>query len=78
MQMAGQRQVGSNSLNGVVHRDEQENPRGLGPSGVFVLPHGKSSHFLAAYILLYFHRKVNIPMNARLSLYEYLVIVCYN
>ena len=27
---------------------------------------------------LYFHRKVNIPMNARLSLYEYLVIVCYN
>ena len=47
-------------------------------SGVFVLPHGKSSHFLAAYILLYFHRKVNIPMNARLSLYEYLVIVCYN
>ena len=26
---------------------------------------------------LYFHRKVNIPMNARLSLYEYLVIVFY-
>ena len=77
MQMAGQRQVGSNSLNGVVHRDEQENPRGRILWG-FRFVAWKSSHFLAAYILLYFHRKVNIPMNARLSLYEYLVIVCYN
>ena len=27
---------GSNSLNGIARRKEQENPRGLGPSGVFV------------------------------------------
>ena len=56
MQMAGQRQVGSNSLNGVVHRNEQENPRGLGPSGVFVLPHGILTFLSCLHHILFFFK----------------------
>ena len=33
MQMAGRRQIGSDSLNGPAHRDEQENPQDWPPGG---------------------------------------------
>ena len=58
MQMAGRRSIGSNSLNGLAHRNEQESPQS-GHSGGFRSPREILPHSLATISICYIKKNVN-------------------
>ena len=53
MQMAERQTIGSNSLNGIAHLNEQESPQSCSSGGFRFLLHGISSHSLAVIIICY-------------------------